>query len=592
MRVFAIDFETYYDKEVSITKLGWKGYFNHPQFDPYMVTVYAEDDEGKYEFVGNPKNLDWSFLEGNIALSHNASFDELPYLEGLENGWWDGPIPEEWHCTADMVAYCGHRRSLANSCEEVLGITISKDTRDNMKGLNWDEMDDEFRKEVSDYAIQDSILCLRLWEKISHKWPQVERDISRVNRIILQHGIHVDVASLKKAKETLNEQLFDLESAVPWAEDSSILSRKAFNNKCREEGIEPPASLAINNPDADEWVRRNGKKFAWVGAVRNWRRINSLKKKIESICLSTVANRRCYIGTLYFGAHTGRFSGSGGAFNIQNLPRSEMFNVNVRSLFSAPEGKTLVVVDLSQIEVRTLAYLAGDKHLIQDISKNDDSYETFAVRFGLWDRANGVLEEEDPQLRHKVKAIVLGCGYGAGAKKFADFAGMSLEESFEAVNLYRSKLPKIVGLWRQYDNSLYTAFQTVGSKREWDLTLPSGRSLKYSNITFSVDSKGSRHCVVDRLYGATRSKARVWGGVLAENASQALARDIFSHHLLRLNEEGFKILFHVHDEVVLEADKSEAEAVLKKTTEIMSTAPDWIDLPLEAKGKVLDQYEK
>ena len=65
MRVFAIDFETYYDKEVSITKLGWKGYFNHPQFDPYMVTVYAEDDEGKYEFVGNPKNLDWSFRAGS-----------------------------------------------------------------------------------------------------------------------------------------------------------------------------------------------------------------------------------------------------------------------------------------------------------------------------------------------------------------------------------------------------------------------------------------------------------------------------------------------------------------------------------------------
>jgi DNA polymerase len=62
--------------------------------------------------------------------------------------------------------------------------------------------------------------------------------------------------------------------------------------------------------------------------------------------------------------------------------------------------------------------------------------------------------------------------------------------------------------------------------------------------------------------------------------------------LLRLNEEGFKILFHVHDEVVLEADKSDADDILKRTTEIMSTAPDWIDLPLEAKGKVLDQYEK
>ena len=130
-----------------------------------------------------------------------------------------------------------------------------------------------------------------------------------------------------------------------------------------------------------------------------------------------------------------------------------------------------------------------------------------------------------------------------------------------------------------------------GAETPFTVDLPSNRHLNYGFIR--SDGEGEdRHYYAYLMRHGKNVAVKMWGGFVAENASQALARDSFSHHLLRLNEEGFKILFHVHDEVVLEADKSEAEAVLKKTTEIMSTAPDWIDLPLEAKGKVLDQYEK
>ena len=170
---------------------------------------------------------------------------------------------------------------------------------------------------------------------------------------------------------------------------------------------------------------------------------------------------------------------------------------------------------------------------------------------------------------------------------------MSVHEAFEAVNIYRSAMRPVTSLWKKYDNSLYTAFTEVGSKRNWALKLPSGRSINYSNISYSVSENGNRSCVVTRNYGKTRSKARIWGGVVAENASQALARDIFCDSMLRLVNAGFKILFHVHDEVVLEVEQDQAEYVLEKTVEIMSTPPEWIkDIPLEAEGSIMPFYSK
>ena len=84
----------------------------------------------------------------------------------------------------------------------------------------------------------------------------------------------------------------------------------------------------------------------------------------------------------------------------------------------------------------------------------------------------------------------------------------------------------------------------------------------------------------------------LWGGLVAENASQALARDIFSDMLLRVSSAGHNIVFHVHDEMVIEADAQDAEKVYKEVVEIMSQPPEWIDLPLDAEGAILTRYEK
>ena len=102
MNTYAVDFETYYDKKVSIKTLGPMGYFSHPEFDAYLVTVVGDNG---FAFAGSPREFDWSILNGQRVLSHNAGFDESLFLFGVSQGWWATCSPAEWHCTADMSAF-------------------------------------------------------------------------------------------------------------------------------------------------------------------------------------------------------------------------------------------------------------------------------------------------------------------------------------------------------------------------------------------------------------------------------------------------------------------------------------------------------
>jgi DNA polymerase len=292
---------------------------------------------------------------------------------------------------------------------------------------------------------------------------------------------------------------------------------------------------------------------------------------------------------MYFGGHTGRFSGSGGNLNLQNLPRNEMFGANIRHMIAAPAGKKLVAADLSNIEVRTLCWLAGDRDTLTEIATTPDIYEAFAIRFGLWSKERGLLKT-DPALRHKVKALVLGCGYGAGAAKFAEMYDMPFDEAAEAVNLYRTKLHKIPSYWTKLNNDLRSTYTVA---EPYTIKLASGRSLKYGKLKATKDGTGRIQYVAIMNRNGKRLPMKLWGGILAENASQAMARDILCHMMLELEKAGINVILHVHDEIVAECDEQDAEEVLKTMSRIMSTPPSWCsDLPLACEGYISQVYKK
>lgn len=590
MNTYAVDFETYYDKEVSIRILGPKGYFSHHLFDAYLVTIVGDDG---FQYVGCPKQFDWNILNGQRLLSHNASFDQSLYLHGVEQGWWNSCSPAEWHCTADMVAFFGLPRNLKGASETVLGIEISKATRDNMSGKRWEDMTEEFQQEVLAYATKDSELCLALWQKLSPEWPAFEQQISSINRAICQNGLPVDEALIRSNAVALQQALFDAEQSIPWRDNGTLLSPAQAKKACAAAGVEPPKSWAMGNEECEAWLDTYADKFPWVYAVRNYRRINSLLKKVKSFERGTV-NGRYYGGLLYFGAHTGRFSGSGGNLNLQNLPRGEMFGVDLRSQIKASPGHKLVVVDLSQIEVRTLCWLAGDKDTLAEIAQTEDMYEAFAVRFGLWERGKPGFRS-DGKLRSMVKQICLGAGYGASAAKFALISGMPLEEAEKRVKLYQDRMQKVVELWKDYGRKI----KMVKDGLDLLIPLPSGRNIRYKNVSSKLvpDKKGGQNMisqlVCERIINGKPRFVRPWFGMITENCSQALARDIFCWHIQQIHEAGHRIILHVHDEVVIEAPERDADRVLAEVTEIMKRPPPWIpDIPLSAEGQIVTEYTK
>jgi hypothetical protein len=310
MKTYAIDFESYYDADCSITTLGPAGYFSHPSFDAYMVTIVGDDG---FVYAGCPRAFDWTVLDGHRLLSHNASFDESLYLHGVSCRWFKPCAPAEWHCTADLVAYLGLPRSLKNVSSVLFDMKVDKTVRDNMKGKSWSGMSDEFKKEVTEYAIKDSELCLKVWQTLSDQWPQHERDISHMNRKICQRGLPIDTMALRDNLNKIKNSLFEAEQAIPWIAEHTPLSRKAFNEQCRKQGIEPPKSLAADSEEADKWFAEHQQNCPWARAVQDYRRINMFLKKLGSFDAGTMPDDRYYGGLMYCGANpTARFSGSGG----------------------------------------------------------------------------------------------------------------------------------------------------------------------------------------------------------------------------------------------------------------------------------------
>ena len=133
--VYGIDFETYYDKTVSVTTQGLWHYLHDPACEIYMVAIYSR--EADYSYVGEPSGVDWSRLHGQICVAHNARFDRACFRRLQELGVIPAGIEPRWECTADLVSALSYGRSLKAAVEGMYNIRLSKDTRDNMLGVTW-----------------------------------------------------------------------------------------------------------------------------------------------------------------------------------------------------------------------------------------------------------------------------------------------------------------------------------------------------------------------------------------------------------------------------------------------------------------------
>ena len=329
----------------------------------------------------------------------------------------------------------------------------------------------------------------------------------------------------------------------------------------------------------EEWVKENGDKISFVADMQNYNRINMHLKRLRSMQDRLTPEGKMSYNMKYFGADaTGRWSGDAG-FNVQNLPRESKYGVNIRNCISAADGNTLIVSDLSQIEPRLTAFLAGDTDFLELIKKGMSPYEAHARQTMGW--TGGKLKDEDPELYLLAKVRVLQLGYGSGWSKFAEtvamygqtqildqdfsrsdelrfqeYAGkympgkatlypqLPTEDRRQWVNAFiqvmdfRDKNQKITRAWKSLDVQLK---QKASEGNDFEIPLPSGRTLKYFRCRHEPDGVT---CATQK--GSIR-RTKMYGANLFQNSVQALARDCFGFIINRITDAGFKIVLHVHD---------------------------------------------
>lgn len=289
------------------------------------------------------------------------------------------------------------------------------------------------------------------------------------------------------------------------------------------------------------------------------------------------------------------------------------------------EDECLVVSDYSAIEARVLAWLAGETW-VEDIFRGDGKiYErTAAAMYGK--PVDDISKHE--RMAGKIATLALGYGGGVGAlQAFAAGYGVDFDDATadEIVSSWRKARQKTVALWSALDNLLLSVVcgpnraqrlcvggaklmarrVRIAGRDTVQIVLPSGRALTY--WAPRVEQVGDRREIAVETYhsggggpdsGITADAegarySRVWGGRICENIVQAVAFDLLLASLLRMRDDGLKIAFHVHDEVVVVAKTKDASDVARIMGDRMTEPPEWArGLPLATEPEIMPRYRK
>ncbi|MBO88549.1 MAG: hypothetical protein CMP14_03430 [Rickettsiales bacterium] len=630
MKFAAIDFETYYSKDYSIMGSTNYQYVNHPEFDAYLVSVYCNE----FQYVGHPKDFDWKKLDGYTLIAHNAAFDQRVFERCQELGTIPVKLKPSWECTADMCVYFQYQRNLKGAAKEILGVDMSKEVRENLKGKTWDDLMalDEV-KQTLDYALDDAKYTFQIWEKLHEQWPDAEKKLSRATRLMAWEGLPVCLRTVSKGVNRLENELFEAKKALPWygeidpdtKKEYVVYSKKAMAIECRKAGVEPPKSLAQGSEELAQWISEHGDKLTFVAAMQNYNRINMHLKRLRAMEARLTPDDDMSYSLKYFGADaTGRWSGDAG-FNVQNMPREAKYGVDIRKCIRAKKGKTFVVADLANIEPRITAFVARDHETLDMIRSGMSVYEAHARQTMGW--TGGKLKDEDPELYMLAKVRVLQLGYGSGWFKFSEtvkqygqqhildndfsrndelrflefakayqpgkatmYPTLSTEDrrlwvnAFIQVSDFRDKNPNITNLWKVLDRELK---EVAGEGGDYAIEIESGRALRYFRCRHEPDGVT---CATQK--GSIR-RVKMYGANIFQNWIQGLARDCFGHMLLKIESAGFKVVLHVHDEVIVQVDEAYAEESKSAIEKLMSQGPEWMkEVPLEAEAMITREYTK
>jgi DNA polymerase len=651
MTELGIDIETY--SSVSLTSTGVYRYVEAPDF-AVLLFCYAVDG-GAVQCVDLacgeelPAEVRQALTDEAVTkTAYNATFERIclsRYL-GL-----DKPMdPRQWRCTMVRAARMALPLSL-DQCGEVLKLEQRK-----MK---------EGKALIRYFSVPDKNGKRHMPADAPEKWEtfkaycvrdvEVEQAIlAKVRRLPLvpfDEELYVADQEINDRGVLIDRQLVDAAARFD-AEYKAQLNREAQELT----GMENPNSPAqikawihdLTGFPVDTLSKKSlddleGKLIYWpkaqrVIAIRREMGKTS-NKKYEAMQQCVCADGRIHGLLQFYGAaRTGRWAGR--LVQVQNLPQNHLKNIDdarylvrlgdleefemsysnvtqtlselIRTAFVAKEGHIFHVCDFSAIEARVIAWLAGEKWVLDVFRGGGDIYcATASQMFKVPVEKHG----RNAELRQKGKIAVLALGYGGGVSALEAMGGSRLglteEEEKEIVRLWRDSNPHIVKLWSILERAATTVIKTGGSvpirinrgltvSYRWGMlliTLPSGRTLCYPRTVIGEEKgdgwRGDHEVIeYEGLNQTTKKwqKLRTYGGKLTENVVQAIARDILGVVMLRAKREELPIVFHVHDEIIVEADK---ERPLADVERLFSEPIDWCrDLPLKGAGYSTPYYLK
>jgi hypothetical protein len=588
----AVDFETFYTSAYSVKELGHWAYCHDPRFHAYLVAA----TDGERTCVCAPRQFPWATIAGRRWVSHNRDFDRAVFERLRELGaiTRETAGPAEWFCSAALCAFLQFPRDLAGAVKAVLGQTLDKAPRSRAKG--WNPMEDGFLAvEMRCYAGRDALACLALWNHLERHWPAPERRLFELTSEMGRRGLAVDWDHVRASRLGLQELVTAMSAGLPW---DRALSIKSFRAACQLEGVEAPASTSAKDPGFIEWADANPDSVGtgWARDMQRIRSANRTARVLEAMEARRMPGGRMAYELRYFGASTGRWSGGGG-LNLQNLNRKTAEGVDLRRAIVAPPGRVLAVVDYSQIESRVLLYLAGDTEALRLFRENPDAdaYEIHArstMGYAEPEPLKAWCDRTGSGMRQLAKARVLGLGFGCGWRKFIEvarvMAGLDLteEESKRIVKDFRASNSRIIDLW-------YRLHDACAARDGGNFAIPlpinqhdpgAKRFLLYRDVAVRDD-------MITCTVGGER--IHVYGGLLAENWTQATARDVLACAWLRCADGGFVPVLSVHDELVFELPEASARQDLERITTLMEAPLPWAPhLPLKADGKLTPTYTK
>lgn len=649
MRILSIDIETF--SSVDLTKCGVYAYTRAEDFE-ILLLAYAFDDE-PVEIIDLasgeriPDKVINALTNPNIIKSaFNANFERTCLAKHLNT-----PMPpEQWRCSMAHSLTLGLPASLK---EVARCLKLSQQKMDEGKALIryfsmpckptranggrtrnmlWDDWQ---RWQVFKvYCKQDVEVEREIRQKLE-AYPMTDKELEMwfLDQKINDFGVKVDTALVKNAiqcnedyqKELLMEafHLTRLENPnspaqlKSWLKDNYNLEVESLSKTKVAELLDK-----VNSPTVKRVLelRQEMSKTS----VRKYEAMDRAMGKDERIR-----------GLLqFYGASTGRWAGR--LVQVHNLPRNNMSDLDlarqillsgdyktlellfdsvpdvlsqlIRTAFIPSPGCRFIVSDFSAIEARVIAWLAGEKWVIDTFKGHGKIYEMTASRmFGV---PMDLIAKGKPQyeLRQKGKIATLACGYSGsvGALKAMGALNMGLKEDElpGIVSAWRQSNPNIVKLWWDVEDAAITAVRertVVALQRGLEFSyqsgvlfirLPSGRSLAYVRPRIELDERFNKDKLTyEGMELGKWCRISTYGGKLTENIIQAIARDCLAESLLRLDKAGYKIAFHVHDEVVLDVPSDFGS--LKEVEEIMGLPIDWAKgLPLRAEGFETDYYMK